>query len=234
MPAVRVDDAMGTTLALHGLPPGTPADRWVLERPDEVRAVHQAFVDSGSQAVRTATLCTRIDQDPSGFELLQEAVAIAASTRVAEIWLSIGPAGPRRGPIEGLLDVARLPVDKLLLETFVDPDECVQATRLLSATGIPVIASLVARPDGRLLDGRAYPTRALREAGAAILGINCGADAMSALACFEASHDGGPWFVAPAFGPRFAEVLAALVPVCAYVGGCCGVGPAELERAWPR
>jgi 5-methyltetrahydrofolate--homocysteine methyltransferase len=50
---VLADGAMGTSLFARGLESGGSPELWNLERPDQVRAVHQGFVDAGSDLLLT-------------------------------------------------------------------------------------------------------------------------------------------------------------------------------------
>ena len=47
------DGAMGTFLQAKGLQPGDCPELWCVERPDEVRDVHQRYRDAGSDIVET-------------------------------------------------------------------------------------------------------------------------------------------------------------------------------------
>lgn len=47
--------AMGTMLQAAGLPPGASPDGWNLERPDQVAAVHRAYLEAGSEVLLTNT-----------------------------------------------------------------------------------------------------------------------------------------------------------------------------------
>jgi len=228
MATVPVDGAMGTTLQNRGLPPNTAADGWVRERPDEVAAVHEAFVARGARVLRTATLCSRADPD-----LLAQGVSLARSAGPDEVWLSVGPVGPARSPTDDLDAALAAGGDRILLETFVSPTELVAAARWLASRGARVVASLVPGPDGLLADAP-YPAAELREAGVEVLGLNCGADPTHALDAWRRYRDDGPWLVAPAWGPALPDVWRQLVGEVAFLGGCCGVDPARWEAAWPR
>ena len=49
------DGAMGTMLQAQGLAPGACPDVWNLERPEDVIAVHRAYVEAGAQILETNT-----------------------------------------------------------------------------------------------------------------------------------------------------------------------------------
>ena len=52
---VVADGGMGTMLFARGLERGTAPELWNVERPDEVRAVHEAYIEAGAQIVLTNT-----------------------------------------------------------------------------------------------------------------------------------------------------------------------------------
>jgi len=227
---------MGTTLHGLGLPADEAADVWVDAQPERVHAVHRAFVEAGAKVVRTATLCSRPDgaDDPAAMvDRLRRAVSLARSSGAQEVWLSLGPLGPSRGSLSGLESCLDAGADRVVLETFVDPAELIEAVSHLTSRGGSVVASLAPGPRGLLADVP-YPTEALRDAGAACLGINCGTAPHDALNLFRQAQDDGDWFVAPAWGAALPEVWRALHGDVRWLGGCCGVSPPRWESAWPR
>ncbi len=227
---------MGTTLHGLGLPMDEAADPWVDTQPEDVLAVHRAFVGAGAQVVRTATLCSRPDgaDDPEAVTArLHRAVSLARTSGAQEVWLSLGPLGPSRGGLNGLEACLSADADRVVLETFVDPVELLEAVSYLASRGGSVVASLAPGPQG-LLAGVPYPTQALRDAGASCLGINCGADPHHALQLFRQARDDGDWFVAPAWGAALPDVWRALHGEVHWLGGCCGVSPTHWGAAWPR
>jgi methionine synthase I (cobalamin-dependent) len=50
-----LDGAMGTELLHRGLQIGGCSALWNLERPEDVAAVHQSYVDAGANALETKT-----------------------------------------------------------------------------------------------------------------------------------------------------------------------------------
>ena len=52
-PVVVADGAMGTSLFALGLGDRASPELWNLEQPEHVRAVHQSFVDAGSDLILT-------------------------------------------------------------------------------------------------------------------------------------------------------------------------------------
>lgn len=225
---------MGTTLQAMGLPPGVCADTWVREHPERIQAVHEAFVAVGAGILRTATLCTRPERTPDLLGQARAAVALARAAHPGAVWLSVGPGGPARGPAVDLQPLARAGADAVLLETFVDGAEAIEAAEALIATGVPVAVSLVPRPDGLLFDGSEPPLEALLDRGAFAVGFNCGAAPGDVVAAIDRLPVGGPWIAAPVDGPDLPDALAHLAPRVGWLGACCGTDPIRLEAAWPR
>jgi methionine synthase I (cobalamin-dependent) len=232
---VRLDGGLATTLQARGLPPNTPVDDWLLERPDEIAAVHRAFADAGAEIVLTGTFRT-FPSLRADWEAVADA-ALAATTGVpAAVWASIGP-GARPGEWARLARRLAPGVRGYALETFVDPVECAAAVReVREVTDLPIVGSLVPGDDGLLIrGGEPGPAfDALREAGATRLGFNCGSPAGTEAAVARAACD----WVKPNSGGLSQEALvASLVRLSrrvAYVGGCCGVGPHDIAAVRVR
>ncbi|GIX07955.1 MAG: hypothetical protein KatS3mg115_2358 [Candidatus Poribacteria bacterium] len=94
------DGAMGTMLIAQGLPSGESPDRWVLERPEAVLAVHRAYRQAGAQVLLTDTFGAnrfRLRGWSGGAigELTARAVELARQAAGREAWvaLSVGPTG---------------------------------------------------------------------------------------------------------------------------------------------
>ncbi len=49
------DGATGTMLQAAGLPTGLPGEAWVLEAPEQILALHRAYLAAGSQLILTST-----------------------------------------------------------------------------------------------------------------------------------------------------------------------------------
>lgn len=96
-----MDGAMGTELFKRGLPLGVPPEVWVLERPEEVRGVHSAYVEAGAEIILTCTFgASRVRLQAGGRadrvgEINREATRIACSAAGSKALVggSIGPLG---------------------------------------------------------------------------------------------------------------------------------------------
>ena len=193
-----LDGGMGTSLQARGLPRGHPPDLWSVERPEEVRRVHEAFVEAGADVIFTDTFgASRLRLDRYGWsdrvrELNQAAVGLAraASQGKALVAGNIGPCGQvaatfrhlsRREAIsifaEQIEILVSAGVDLLVIETISDLQEmevAVAAARP-AAPDLPVLASLTFTRDGVLRSGEgpAGAARALEVMGVDIAGANC-------------------------------------------------------------
>lgn len=194
-----LDGAMGTELMAAGLPLGTPAERWVLERPEAIRTVHRAYLAAGAEIVTTATFgatrpnLARHGLAEHGAEINRRAVELAreAAAAAASVAGTLGPlvriAGAPEPDGVRALDAFReqgevlraAGVDLFLVETMTDVDQAVAAVMAVVDGGVPVIASITVRaePDGavRLLGGAELgeAVTRLEAAGADAIGLNC-------------------------------------------------------------
>ena len=55
---IFMDGGMGTMLQARGLQAGEAPDLWNLSHPEEVQAVHRAYLEAGSQWISTNTFGT--------------------------------------------------------------------------------------------------------------------------------------------------------------------------------
>jgi 5-methyltetrahydrofolate--homocysteine methyltransferase len=195
---LTLDGGMGTSLQARGLPRGHPPDLWSVERPEEVRQVHETFLEAGADIIFTNTFgASRLRLDRYGWtdrvrELNRAAVGLAraASQGKALVAGSIGPCGPVAATFrrlsrpeaisiiaEQIEALASSGVDLLVMETISDLEEMevtVTAARSV-APDLPVLASLTFTRDGVLRSGEgpAAAARALEAVGVDIVGANC-------------------------------------------------------------
>ncbi|MFN3648780.1 MAG: homocysteine S-methyltransferase family protein [Armatimonadota bacterium] len=254
------DGAMGTLLQDMGLPLGEPADRFCLERPQAVAAVHHAFAGAGAAWVQTNSFgATRTALAAAGlpYGVAELNAAAARIAREAAPGLPVlGTLGPSRGPAsawesayaEQAEALAAGGVSAFLVETIVSLPEGAAAVRAAAALG-EVWATVVPDAAGRLLDGSDLLDAAerLRAAGAAVVGVNCGAGPGALLepAARLAVARIAPVLAAPSAGlPEMTEgrarytlgpdAFAAAAIEYRKVGvrlfaGCCGATPDHLR-----
>ncbi len=152
-----------------------------------------------------------------------------------------------REQLAALLDAE---VDLIFFETFLDLDDLLLAlgAQRELAPGTPALCSLACSEEGRLPGGTTVTDAfaRLREAGAAVVGVNClnGPQATLKLlehvplepgqllsaypnAGYPKYHEGRfLYYTAPEY---FAKVAKEMVGQGArLVGGCCGTGPAQI------
>jgi len=111
------DGATGTMLQDAGLPTGMPGEAWIMERPDEIMALHRAYVQAGSQLILTATFGgTRTRLKAAGLE----AQVIEINTRAADLAREVAGADIYVGGDIGPSGELMPPMGKLTYETAVD------------------------------------------------------------------------------------------------------------------
>lgn len=269
------DGGIGTELQKAGLEPGGCCERWNVERPQHVLAMHRAYAEAGAQLLTTNTfganrfLLAHYGLESRVAELCRAGVRLARQAAGRECWVlgSVGPCGgflaplgeiPRAGleaslreQIRTLLDEG---VDAIIVETMTATDELEIAVRVARELGAPcVIASLAydrTRMGYRTMMGVApeQGARAARDAGAHVLGANCGASltpedfvgiarayrSVSELPICLQPNGGKPRLreaeIVYEFSPE--EMTAGLVELSRHakiVGGCCGVAPRHIH-----
>jgi 5-methyltetrahydrofolate--homocysteine methyltransferase len=196
------DGAMGTELQRAGLQIGESGERWVLEHPDRLQAIHEAYIAAGSEAIITNTFGASrwvlgrygLDDQVDAVNRQAAVVARRAAGDGVAVLGDIGPCGGFLKPL-GEIDSADLEaeftrqaralvdggVDGIVIETMSALDEVVIAIRAARAAGAPfVIASLAFDrvPNGsiRTMMG-VSPEQAAKAAvaeGADVVGANCG------------------------------------------------------------
>ena len=109
-PVLLADGATGTNLFDMGLTSGDAPDMWNLEKPDNIRGLHQSFVDAGSDIILTNTfgsngrrLMLHNAQDQA-FELNKRGAELAreiadAAGRPVIVAGSVGPTGDLFAPL---------------------------------------------------------------------------------------------------------------------------------------
>lgn len=274
---VITDGAWGTQLQALGLASGECPDGWDLTHPERVEQVPRAYVDAGSQVVLTNTFrANRIALADYG--IADQVVAInkagveisrrAAGDR-ARVFASIGPSGKMlfAGQVsdnelqaafaEQASALAEAGADALVIETMADVDEATIAVAAARATGLPVVACMVydsGKDKDRIMTGRTPEevARALTDAGAHVIGANCGQGIASYVAIcrrLRAATDRPIWIKANAgvpqvvgeqvvYGVSAAEFASHVPEVVAagasFIGGCCGTSPDYIRAIRQR
>ncbi len=196
---ILADGAMGTMLFEAGLQFGESPERWNVEHPERVQAVHQAYLEAGSRILLTNTFggnrwrLSLHGLEPRAREFVEAGarVAVEAAGGRALVAGDIGPSGSLLAPLgeldeadavagfaqqaEALLDGG---VDVIWIETMSDLGEVTAAVRGVrqASADVPILATLTFDTHGHTMMG-VTPEKALQvlsQQGAAAIGGNCG------------------------------------------------------------
>jgi methionine synthase I (cobalamin-dependent) len=198
-----LDGAMGTELIARGLDARADiAERWVMDRPDVIAEIHQAYLAAGAEAIQTCTFgALRSRLAPHKMEGRVREIcsrAISLAQLGVPVVASLGPTGlcttVERGfepgvqrEIEAQFEEAASALcatDALHLETQYHPAELVAAAEgaRRGAPSTPLWISItVVVGDGGLCTPHGVPIegmiRALRRIRPDVVGVNCSLDA---------------------------------------------------------
>jgi len=274
-PVVIGDGGIGTMLMARGLAPGDAPERLTLSAPAIIEEVARLYFEAGAEIVTTNTFGgSPLRLRMAGLEaevgrVNRDAVAAVRRAVGSGAWVSgsVGPTGHLLQPYgeadpaevaEGfLLQVAALAeagVDLFCIETMTDLEEATLAVAAArrAGGGRPVAATMTFEPTRRgffTVMGTSIPqaAAALIEAGADIVGSNCGngsATMVEVARQFRAatpapvliqSNAGLPEtrdgvLVYPETPDIFAESVRPLVEAgVAIIGGCCGTTPDHVR-----
>ncbi len=193
------DGAMGTMLMERGIKAGETSETWILDHPDDIRAVHTAYFAAGADVATTATFgatSTKLAHyklSDRAAEINRKGAELAVKARPAGRFVAgdMGPTGKLLKPAgdadEGELArafseqaraLAEGGVDFLIIETMMDVNEALIALAAARLTGLPVFVTISfnKKPRGYFTimgDKPGDAARKLAEAGAAAVGTNC-------------------------------------------------------------
>jgi 5-methyltetrahydrofolate--homocysteine methyltransferase len=197
---VLFDGGMGTLLQDRGLDDGGAGELWNVERPGDIRAIHEEYASAGASILTTNTFGgTRPRLEMHGLgdrvhELNQAAAQLASSVsneHGALVAGDLGPTGELLAPLgalepadaqaifeEQLRGLVAGGIDLVLIETMSDLGEvlaAVEASRAV-APDLPVLATLSFDTNLRTMMGvsPAAAVQALTAAGVEGVGANCG------------------------------------------------------------
>ena len=195
---VFLDGGMGTQLQERGLKPGETPELWNLSRPDDIKAVHSAYLAAGADIVYANTFGANAakyhadaplaDVVSAGVALAREAVKTAGGKRF--VALDVGPTGRLLKPagdfeFDAAYDAfakevrlgAEAGADLVVVETMGDAYELKAAVLAAKEnSSLPVLATVALGEDGKLLTGADVECVAAILEGLHVdaLGLNCG------------------------------------------------------------
>ena len=270
------DGATGTYLQARGLEPGGCPEAFTVDQPETIRRMAADYFNAGSDMVLTASFGgSRFMLDKYGYAgRVREFNRLAAThaKSVASPWHfvvgSVGPTGEilqsNGGTtnddeiycafVEQVTGLEEGGADAVVIETMISVEEALLAVRAAKEHTNMVVMSTMMYDKGprgwftMMGDTPGSATKKLRDAGADIVGANCGSgsDLMVELATIIRDTYDGPMLVHSNAGipeirqgqivyPETPEYMAErflnLVEVGVnIVGGCCGTTPKHIER----
>ena len=197
-PLLFLDGGMGTQLQSKGLQPGEIPELWNITRPQDVRAVHEAYFAAGADVVYANTFGANAakyhgdvplaDVITAAIGLAREAVANAGVQHF--VALDVGPTGRLLKPAgdfefdaayeafaEQVAIGAKAGADLIVIETMGDTYELKAAVLAAKENAsLPILATVALGDDGKLLTGGSVECVAALLEGLRVdaLGFNCG------------------------------------------------------------
>lgn len=198
------DGATGTNLFTRGLETGYPPELWNVEREDEIAALHDSFLEAGSDLILTNSfggnaLRLKLHQAEDRVAELNEAAAriarqradhhFANTARKVLVAGSIGPTGELFAPMGALTHeiatdvftvqakaLANGGVDLLWIETMSSTEEVAAALEAAKTTGLAVGVTMTFDTAAHSMMGVTPQNFAIfaNAHGADFMGANCG------------------------------------------------------------
>jgi 5-methyltetrahydrofolate--homocysteine methyltransferase len=267
------DGAWGTFLYQKGLKPGECPEQWCLTHFDEVKDIAKSYVDAGADMIKTNSFggtCFKLEH--YGLEGKTKEIneaAVRASREAGDKWViaSAGPSGKMLvteevteqelyGAFkEQVTALEKGGADAVCIETMSDIEEAAIAIKAAKEnTKLEVICTFTfdrtVRGDYRTMMGisPADAARACIDAGADIIGTNCGngiqrmidivKEIKSAVPeAFIIVHsnaglpqDNNGKLIYPETPQETSEFVPALIKAGAnIIGGCCGTTPDHIR-----
>jgi len=210
------DGATGTMLQAAGLPPGVSPECWNLERPEAIRALHQAYVEAGADLILSNTFGgSRLRLGKAGLggrvrKINLAAVKLARDVAGEKVLVlgDIGPTGRMLKPLGDLaIEEARTSfaeqaatladggVDAIIIETMSDLKEALAAVEgAKQATSLPILVSMSFDTHGRTMMGVKPEEAAVKlwGLGVDVIGANCGRSLTETLEAIRKMRDAVP------------------------------------------
>ncbi|HEX9872757.1 MAG TPA: bifunctional homocysteine S-methyltransferase/methylenetetrahydrofolate reductase [Deferrimonas sp.] len=264
------DGAMGTLLYSRGVPLDVNFEYLNLTSPQQVLQVHRDYAAAGARLLETNTFgANGAVLAAIGLEkkvgAINEAGARLAREAAGELCFVAGSVGPLMRPrgeaqeipptqkeallAEQMESLAQGGVDLFILETFASLADLELALGIAARLGLPAVAQMAFIEDGRTREGLSAEeaARRLTQAGATVLGANCGSGPRELLKVLErmAGATDRPLSAFPNSGfPQYLDgryiylatpdYFAAMARDMAgagasLIGGCCGTTPEHIR-----
>ena len=270
------DGAFGSYLFERGVERGRNLDLLNIQSPDVIFSAHEEYIRSGSQLIETNTFgAGRFKLHESGagdqvFEINRAGAEIAAKAAGHQVYVagSIGPSGItfpfdedeitlddiRESFQDQVRGLAEGGADVLIIETFSNLDEILIAIEVAQneVPDLPIISQMVFPARGMSVRGDDALTcaRKMCEAGAAVVGTNCGRGIDAMVLAIEKmspmAGEGTPLSAFPNAGmpemvghrmiypaqPGYMAIRARemIRNGVHLIGGCCGTAPAHIQE----
>ena len=270
------DGAWGTLLQAKGLKPGECPEVWNIDHRNEVFEIAEAYLKAGSDIIETNSFGgSRIKLSQYGFgdrsaELNRAAASISreAAGNLKHVAGSVGPTGKMLlmgdvseaelydGFCEQATALEQGGADIIIIETMSAIDEAVLAVKAASdTTQCTVIITMTFSKD---LKGEYFTMMgvspaemvfSMKEAGAHIVGSNCGngiEDMIGIVKAIRAADNKIPVMIQANAGPpqfidgktiyrESPEMMASFIPELLkaganIIGGCCGTTPEHIRE----
>ncbi|MBN1893616.1 bifunctional homocysteine S-methyltransferase/methylenetetrahydrofolate reductase [bacterium] len=268
---ILADGAMGTLIYQRGVFIDKCYDELNLSNPELIRSIHDQYAEAGAELLETNTFGAnryklqrhnlaqnlalinregaRIARESAGSLFVAGSMGPLGQERVT--WGDQSEKEAREAFREQAAALIEGGVDCIILETFHDLNELLQAVRAVrSESAVPVIALMTAQEDGRTLYGVEVEEIARTLSGEAVeaLGLNCAVGpklmldflermmpasslpvAVMANAGKPQMVDGRTFYMSTSdyfgvYAKRFIEAGARII------GGCCGTTPDHIRK----
>lgn len=272
------DGALGTLISERGIGRDSSYERLNLTHPEIIKDIHAAYREAGAQVVETNTFgANRTKLAPFGIAedvaaINRAGVALARAVVGTSAYVA-GSVGPLAAPVgrheseppsddqvreifrEQITALADAGADLLMLETFSDLSQLLLALETARKhTDLPVVCQMAFHERGHTYGGVHVSTaiEALTQAGADVIGANCGRGVRCVMAAVEAMTASGDGLVSafPNAGlPEYVDgryLFGAPLPYLTesaermaergvnLMGGCCGTNPEYIRRIAER
>ncbi|MFZ5919336.1 MAG: homocysteine S-methyltransferase family protein [Chloroflexota bacterium] len=213
---IVADGATGSMMMAAGLPGGVPPEQWNLTAPEKVVALHQAYLQAGSELVLTNTFGgSPVKLQVSGLvdqiaEINRKAARLARRAAGEDRYVGgdIGPTGKLMQPFGPLAyetaveafarqaaALAKGDADVIWIETMSDLNEAKAAVEgAMKATRLPVVVTMSFDHHRRTQMGvkPAQAARVFWDMGAAAVGANCGKTLEDMVAIIQEMRQAAP------------------------------------------